>query len=182
MITATTGFWPKSGSRIPKLIFCKKKQQITRDGIIFKNTIGNDVNIFRPVTAPPWLCNLRAGNVLLRERFWRENVRLHIYSHPQTSGLPEDIILIHIRYILNWMIISRYSLISWSFCNWATYPADIFVNISTLVYFSSKVIVLIIKSHDKYQSIILIGLTHAEKASSGNRSVLVHYRSYWREW
>ena len=54
VITATTGFWPKSGSRIPKLIFCKKKQQITRDGILFKNTIGNDVNIFRPVTAPPW--------------------------------------------------------------------------------------------------------------------------------
>ena len=71
---------------------------------------------------------------------------------------------------------------SWSFCNSATYPADIFVNISTLVYFSSKVIVLIIKSHDKYQSIILIGLTHAEMASSRYRSVLVHYRSYWREW
>ena len=37
---------------------------------------------------------------------------------------------------------------SWSSCNWAAYPADIFVNISTLVYFSSKVIVLIIKRHD----------------------------------
>ena len=71
---------------------------------------------------------------------------------------------------------------SWPSCSWATYTADIFVNIYTLVYFSSKVIVLIIKSHDKYQSIILIGLTHAEKASSGNRYILVHYRSYWREW
>ena len=71
---------------------------------------------------------------------------------------------------------------SWPSCSWATYPADIFVNIYTLVYFSSKVIVLIIISHDKYQSIILIGLTHAEKASFGNRSILVHYRSYWREW
>ena len=71
---------------------------------------------------------------------------------------------------------------SWASCNWATYPADIFVNIYILVYFSSKVIALIIKSHGKYQSIILIGLTHAEKASSGNRSILVHYRSYWREW
>ena len=64
----------------------------------------------------------------------------------------------------------------------ATYPADIFVNIYTLVYFSSKVLALIIKSHDKYQSIILISLTHTEKASSENQSVLVHYRSYWREW
>ena len=65
---------------------------------------------------------------------------------------------------------------SWSSCNWAAYQEAILVNIYTLVYFSSKVIVLIIKSHNKYQSIILIGLTHAEKASSGNRSILVHYR------
>ena len=34
---------------------------------------------------------------------------------------------------------------SWPSCSWATYPADIFVNIYTLVYFSSKVIVLINK-------------------------------------
>ena len=71
---------------------------------------------------------------------------------------------------------------SWSFCNSATYPEAILVKICTLVYFSSKVIILIIKSHDKYQSLILIGLASAEKASSRNRSVLVHYRSYWREW
>ena len=71
---------------------------------------------------------------------------------------------------------------SWSFCNSATYPEAILVNICTLVYFSSKVIVLIIKSHDKYQSLILIGLAHAEKASFRNRFALVHYQSYWREW
>ena len=71
---------------------------------------------------------------------------------------------------------------SWSSCNWAAYPEAILVNICTLVYFSSKVIVLIIKSLDKYQSLILIGLARAEKVSSGNWSVLVHYRSYWREW
>ena len=71
---------------------------------------------------------------------------------------------------------------SWSSCNWAAYPEAIFVNICTLVYFSSKVIVLVIKSHDKYQSLISIGLACAEKASSRNRSVLIHYRSYWREW
>ena len=89
----------------------------------------------------------------------------------------------HIRYILNWMIISRYSLISYIYiysffivrghpCNWAAYPEAIFVNICTLVYFSAKMIVLVIKSHDKYQSLILIGLARAEKASSRNRSVL----------
>ena len=71
---------------------------------------------------------------------------------------------------------------SWSFCNSATYPEAILVNICTLVYFFSKVTVLVIKSHDKYQSLILIGLARAEKASSRNRSVLVHFRSYWREW
>ena len=70
--------------------------------------------------------------------------------------------------------------LSWASCNWATYPEDILVKIYTLVYFSSKVILLMIKSHDKYQSLILIGLAHAEKASSGNRSIFVHFRSYWR--
>ena len=71
---------------------------------------------------------------------------------------------------------------SWPSCSWATYPADIFIKIYTLVYFYPKVMVLIIKSHDKYQSLTLIGLAPAEKASSDNRSVLDHYRSYWREW
>ena len=71
---------------------------------------------------------------------------------------------------------------SWSSCNWAAYPEAILVKIYTLVYFSSKMIVLVIKSHDKYQSLILIGLARAEKASSRNWSVLDHYRSYWREW
>ena len=52
---------------------------------------------------------------------------------------------------------------------------------NTLVYFSSKVVLLMIKSHDEYQSIILIGLAHAEKAYSKNRSIFVHNRSYWRE-
>ena len=70
---------------------------------------------------------------------------------------------------------------SWSSCNWASYPKAILVTIGTLVYFSSKMIVLMIKSHDKYQSLILIGLARAEKANSGIRSILVHYRSYWRE-
>ena len=64
---------------------------------------------------------------------------------------------------------------SWSFCNSATYPEAILVNICTLVYFSSKVIVLIIKSHDKYQSLILIGLARAEKANFGIQSILFHY-------
>ena len=63
---------------------------------------------------------------------------------------------------------------SWASCNSATFPEDISAEVYTLVYFSSKVILLMIKSHDKYQSHILVGLAHAEKANSGNRSIFVH--------
>ena len=70
---------------------------------------------------------------------------------------------------------------SWASCNWATYPEVISVDICTLVYFSSNLISLLIKSHDKYQSFILIGLARAEKANSRNWSILVHYRSYQKE-
>ena len=52
----------------------------------------------------------------------------------------------------------------------------------TLIYFSSKVILLMIKSHDKYQNIILIWLARAKKAYSRIRSDSVHNRSCWREW
>ena len=51
----------------------------------------------------------------------------------------------------------------------------------TLVYFSSKASLLMIKSHNKYQSIDLIGLALVEKAYAENRSFLNHNRSYWRE-
>ena len=61
-------------------------------------------------------------------------------------------------------------------CKWA-----LAVKTYTLVYFSSKVSLLMIKSHDKYQSIDLIGLAHVEKAYSRNRLFLVHNRPYWRE-
>ena len=70
---------------------------------------------------------------------------------------------------------------SWASCNWATYPEVISVDICTLVYFSSNLIILLIKSHDKYQSLILNGLARAEKANSINQSILVHHRSYWKE-
>ena len=67
---------------------------------------------------------------------------------------------------------------SWVSYNWATYPEAISVKTYTLVYFSSKAVLLMIKSHDKYQSIILIGLARAEKAYSRIRSISVHNRSY----
>ena len=68
---------------------------------------------------------------------------------------------------------------SWSSCNWATYSKVIFY---TLVYFSLNWIVSVIRSHDQYQSLILIGLALTGKASSGIQYILFHFRSYWRGW
>ena len=72
-----------------------------------------------------------------------------------------------------------YSL--WLSNDWASFPETLSVKTYTLVYFSSKASLLMIKSHDKYQSIVLIGLAHVEKAYSKIRSISVHNRSYWRE-
>ena len=66
-------------------------------------------------------------------------------------------------------------------CEWASYPGALAVKTYTLVYFSSKASLLMIRNHNKYQSIDLIGLAHVEKAYSKNRLISVHNRSYWRE-
>ena len=66
-------------------------------------------------------------------------------------------------------------------CKWASYPGALAVKMHTLVYFLSKVNLLMIKSHDKYQSINLIGLAHVEKTYSRNRLFLDRNRPYWRE-
>ena len=63
---------------------------------------------------------------------------------------------------------------SWAFCNLATFLVDISADIYTLVYFSSELILLMFKSHDKYQSYILVGLGHTKKAKFKNRSIFVH--------
>ena len=62
---------------------------------------------------------------------------------------------------------------SWSSCNWAIYSSVIF---HTLVYFSLNWIVSVIKSHDKYQSLIIIGLALIGKARLGNQYILFHFR------
>ena len=66
---------------------------------------------------------------------------------------------------------------SWSSCNSAIYSSVIFY---TLVYFSSNWIMTIIKSHDEYQSFILIGLALTGKANSGIQNILFHFRSHWK--
>ena len=154
--------------------------------------IVNDVNIFRPVTAPPWLCNLRSVNVCkgtvlagkclgtylcLFADFWA-SIAFHLDIYKINLELEDNFRILYDLIYLYIYDVYR----SWASCNWATLPAEILVNMYTLVYFSSKVITLMIKSHDKYQSIVLVGLTHAERASSENWFILGHYRSYWREW
>ena len=68
---------------------------------------------------------------------------------------------------------------SWSSCTWAIYPRAI---LYTLVYFSLYLVILVIRIHDKYQSLILIGLALTGKASSRIQYILFHFRSYWRGW
>ena len=66
-------------------------------------------------------------------------------------------------------------------CKWASSLEIFVIKMYTLVYFSSKVILLMIKSHKKNQCINLIGLAHVGKGYSGNRLFLAHNRPYWRE-
>ena len=65
---------------------------------------------------------------------------------------------------------------SWSSCNWAIYPRAI---LYTLAYFSLNSIVSVIRIHDKYQNLILIGLALTEKASSRIQYILFHFLLYW---
>ena len=69
----------------------------------------------------------------------------------------------------------------WVSYDWASYPEAFSVKTYTLVYFSSKASLLMIRSHDKYQSIVLIGLAHVERAYSKIRSISVHNPPNWRE-
>ena len=66
-------------------------------------------------------------------------------------------------------------------CKLASYHGAFAIKMYTLVYFSSKENLLMIKSYNKNQSINLIGLAHVEKAYSENRLFLGHNRPYWRE-
>ena len=158
--------------------------------------------IFRLVTVLSWLRNLRVGNVI-RETFHLRsgNVRqtflagkclgaylclfadswasclYYLNIYPVNLALNDKFKRIYDHIYLN--IYDIYRL--WVSYDWASYHEALSVKTYTLVYFSSKASLLMIKSHDKYQSIVLIGLAHVEKAYSEIRSISVHDRSYWRE-
>ena len=157
---------------------------------------------FRLVIAMPWLRNLLLGNVF-RETF---NIRsgnvgktflagkcfracLCLYSDLWASCryylyIYTVILEFHGKFRRFYEYIYLYIYDSCRLrlsCKWASYPLAFAVKTYTLVYFSSKASLLMIKSHNKYQSIDLIGLALVEKAYSKNRSFLSHNRSYWRE-
>ena len=149
------------------------------------------------VIAINWLRNLQLGNVFeetfgirsgniaetfLAGKCFKAYLRLlsdlcascHINLHFYMVNLEfnDEFKRIYDHIILYIYDIYRYLLS----CKWAHA-----VKMHTLVYFSSKVNLLMIKSHDKYQSINLIGLAHVEKAYSRNRLFLDHNWPYWRE-
>ena len=108
--------------------------------------------------------------------FWASRV---YYLETYTVNLESDYNFT-VFYDLIYIYIYLYTFYrSWSSCNWATYPRAI---LYTLVYFSLNSIVSVIRIHDKYQSLILIGLALTEKASSRIQSILFHFQSYWRGW
>ena len=84
--------------------------------------------------------------------------------------------------MITYVYIYLLSIVRGHSVTWQRFLADISAEIYTLVYFALDLILLMFKSHDKYQSYILAGLGHTEKAKFENRSIFVINRSYWREW
>ena len=157
---------------------------------------------FRLVVARPWLCNLRLGNackgnVSIRigntgntfvaegvtnvclcpyTDFWascriyiREGTEILVFYYKIKSFC--TFICLYIRKFLRFR----------SSCKWASFPLAFAVKTYTLVYFVSKASLLIIKSYNKYQSIVLIGLAPLEKAYAKYRPFLGHNGPDWRE-
>ena len=166
-------------------VFRNKDKEIWK----FTNTL-----TFRLVVARPWLRNLLLGNV--SETF---SIRIGNTGHTFLAG--KDVIAYLCPYSDLWAScriylyictiilelcdkfkrfhVLIYLYICKSFrlrlsCKWASYPLAFAVKLYTLVYFSSKASLLMIKSHKKYQSIDLIGLALGEKAYAKNRSFSNH--------
>ena len=183
------GFWFKSSSCILKVIFGKQKQHITRDRAVFKNTIINNETILTPVTAPPCCCVSRLGNVyqgtFLAGKYFKAFIFLFTVLY---AFCPNYFIIYTLNlgsdhsfkafYVPEYIYMNAFYR-SWPSYDWATYLTAI---LSTLVYFALNLLHSVRKSHDKYQSIIIIRLALCKKADGAIQYFLNHYRSYWREW
>ena len=184
-------------------MFLNNSKQLTRCMKVLQNTIIRRVTIFtnrspssRLKLCSPYCCpdyatrapTTFAKNVLAGKRLdayiipSADFCASHVdYLDTYTVNLESDynfMVFYNLRYIYIYIYIFTFYR-SWSSCNWATYSKVIFY---TLVYFSFNWIVSVIRSHDKYQSLILIGLALTGKASSGIQYILFHFRSYWRGW
>ena len=145
------------------------------------------------VLAKPLITTRSHGYSTLSELMLTENVlagkRLDAYIFPSADFCASrfdylDIYTVNLESDVNFTVF--YDLIylymftfyrSWSSCNWATYPRVISY---TLAYFSLSSIVSVIRIHDKYQSLVLMGLELTGMASSRIQCILFHFRSYWR--
>ena len=183
-------------SHIPKVMFLNNNKQLIRCMKILQNTIicicPNRSLSDRLKLAAPYVYhdyatyematftgNVSAGNHFDPYIFPSTDLcASHVdYFDTDTVNLESDYhftAFYNLRYIY---IFTFYR--SWSSCNWAIYSKVIFY---TLVYFALNWIMSVIKSHDKYQSLILIGLALTGKANSGIQNILFHFRSYWKGW
>ena len=187
-------------SCIRKVMFLNDSKQLTRSMKVLQNTIRRGVTIFTNCSpssmlaspCAPYCCPDYATRSMTT---FAKNVlagkHLDAYIFPSADFCASrvdylDIYTVNLESDVNFTVF--YDLIylyiytfycSWSSCNWATYPR---VLLYTLAYFSLNLIVSVIRIHDKYQSLIIIGLALTEKASSRIQCILFHFRSYWRGW
>ena len=187
-------------SCISKVMFLNDSKQLTGSMKILQNTIRRGVTILSNRSPSSMLASPRASyrchDYSTRSpRTFAKNVlagkHLDAYIFPSADFCASrvyylDIYTVNLESDVNFTVF--YDLIylyiytfyrSWSSCNWATYPRVI---LYTWAYFSLNLIISVIRIHDKYQSLILIGLALTEKASSRIQYILFHFRSYWRGW
>ena len=157
-------------SCIRKVMFSNNSKQLTRCMKVLQNTIIRRVTIFPYYYATYELAtfskNVSAGKRLVTYIFpfadiWAFQV---YYLDIYTVNLELDDNFKVFYDLVYLYILTFYHL--WSSCNWVTYSSDISY---TLVYFSLNWIGSVIRSHNKYQSLILIGLALTRKAKLGNQ-------------
>ena len=188
-------------SCIRKVMFLNDSKQLTRCMKVLQNTIRRVVTIFTNRSpssmlkpCAPYCCPdyaTRSPTTFAKNVLAGKHLDAYIFPSSDFCASRVDYLDIYtvnlesdvnftVFYDLIYLYIYIYTFYcSWSSCNWATYPK---VLLYTLAYFSLNSIVPVIRIHDKYQSLILIGLALTEKASSRIQCILFHIRSYWRGW
>ena len=197
-IAAVTNLSKELCSRLSKVMFLTGNKQLARSIKMLQNTLRRGVTIvsrcsqsselasphtptrsqeYSTLSEPTLTRNVLAGKhldtyIFPSVDFWASRV---YYLDTYTVNLESDD-----NFTVFYDLIYIYTFYrSWSSCNWAIYPRAI---LYTLAYFSLNSIVSVIRIHDKYQNLILIGLALTEKASSRIQYILFHFRSYWRGW